>query len=167
MAGSRRSHHASPVGRQSVVHILSISTEEALRELRFPYCIIDHILMQLPVKDERIDSPPLGWVDFYPKIFENGVRLPLNLYAHFFLSLSGLALAQLAPNVWGMMMVLTILSIALQWGEDDGGSAQCPFHIDGDLWFPQILQPELSSQGDIEGPPSNKHWKCKLFLLKW
>lgn len=65
--------------------------------------------MRFPAEDEGNDSPPPGWVSFYPHMFNNGVMLPLLLFAQSLLSIARVAPAQLTPNAWRMMLALDII----------------------------------------------------------
>lgn len=71
--------------------------------IRAKYEIPSCIGIRYPERGEMLEEPPTRHVEFYLRIFEFVVRLPLPAFAQEFLSEVTLEPAQLTPNSWGML----------------------------------------------------------------
>ncbi|KAL5846641.1 hypothetical protein ACOSQ3_010165 [Xanthoceras sorbifolium] len=60
--------------------------------------------LRIPNEGERATDPEPGSAAFHPSFIELGVRLPLQPYLRRFLRDIGLALAQISPNGWRVLI---------------------------------------------------------------
>ena len=101
--------HRVEAGSYPINFLRYSTTQNDLFKLRNLYCIPDDIHLIIPGKGDVPRRPPRGYVTLHLEWFKLGVRLPLQLYFAKVLSDLHLALGQLNPNGWRVLLGLFVL----------------------------------------------------------
>ena len=94
----------------------SLIKEFHFKTLRAKYQISDNIPLCLPYKSEKCYYKGVEGVRAYEQMLKAGLRFPLSSLHHHLLQYLGLAITQISPNAWKVLLGVEVLYGALSNG---------------------------------------------------
>ena len=99
-----------PSGNFLKVNPSSSFKEFDMLKLRYKYQISSSMEIRTPLPHEHVDWNVQGWWSFYEFAFEAGFRFPMPKLVREVVSHFKIALSQMIPNAWRILMSLECIS---------------------------------------------------------
>ncbi|KAL2470794.1 Plus3 domain-containing protein [Abeliophyllum distichum] len=145
-------------------------SEGQLREWHQMYRVPDDVELVVPGPNDRADDPPLGTVALNQAILAAGLRLPFPRVVRKFLREWGIALTQLCPNGWRILIGLLVLWDQLGFPRPSIGDFHSlySFKSDGKRsgWWYASVKARTGGSVVTQTPDSIKNWKKFWFFIR-